>query len=523
MRTPWGVILVLALACAPPAWAQAGQGPEATPAAGDAEQRLLTLEAQMRGLLLENQALRAEVNELKKAPVAGAATGAGKIGTPPAEAKKDGVAIHASFKEGLKVKAEDGNFEAHIGGRLLTQSRFFIDHTRDNDSFFVREARLEMEGTVYKDYEFKVQADFGKGAAQLQDGFVGWKKLPWLGLRVGQLKEPFSLQQLTSARFIDFVERSPMDLLTPGRDLGVQLAGKCWDGRIEYALGFFNGNGKNNAADANDDKDLAARIVLRPFLPDDNALLKGLRIGAAVTDGNQKQNQGNFTTLDSATTFLAMNAGVRARGDRTRWNVEGAWTYGPFKLQGEATWQDLELNRAVNGVVSDEGIDFTSYYVEGLWVVTGESPAYDRRKPAKNFGSDGGPGQIELALRYSQFWVDDDIFARGFANTGNSTEGLDNWTAGVNWWLNPNTRVSVNYFHNDFWDDIPVGGIAEGKFGRPRGARARRSNGELRRASATKQAAEIAEEIGHPILWGGTEPHGSSARPAAPDRRSEGD
>lgn len=60
--------------------------------------------------------------------------------------------LKVESKDGLKVKSEDGNFSAHIGGRLLTHYRFVQDRpegagTRSSpDTFFVRQARLEMSG-----------------------------------------------------------------------------------------------------------------------------------------------------------------------------------------------------------------------------------------------------------------------------------------------------------------------------------------------------------------------------------------
>ncbi|MBI5368688.1 MAG: hypothetical protein HZA54_16755 [Planctomycetes bacterium] len=115
------------------------------------------------------------------APAAAAAAPAA-----PSPARKE-VSIKASFHDGAKLAAEDGNFDAHVGGRLITQSRWFLQSSRANDSFFVREARIQVDGSFWKDYEYKVQFDLGKGAAQLRDGYVGWKRYPWLTLRVGHL------------------------------------------------------------------------------------------------------------------------------------------------------------------------------------------------------------------------------------------------------------------------------------------------------------------------------------------------
>ncbi len=425
------------------------------------EQRLKAMEARMEQLATENAALRAEVDALKgKGPAAPAEAPTAR----PEEKKKD-AEFSVGWKDGFQLKSGDGNFSAHLGGRILLQSRHFIGETRASDTFLVREARIQADGTFYKDYEYKVEGDFGRGTVQLQDGYVGWKRHPEYSLRIGQMKEPFSLETLNSSRFMSFVERSPMSLLAPGRDIGLLLHGKAWEERLEYGLGVFNGNGRNVASDANDDKDVVARLVVKPFAPSEDPWTKGIRVGGAITYGSEKQAFGSLAAPDSGTTFLTMTSGVRSRQDRRRLNVEGAWLVGPVKLQGEATWMDLELHRFASGLPDNkvEGdAEFGSYYVEGLCVLTGEDAVLDRRKPKRNLLSDGGIGQVEVALRFSQFWTDEDLFDEGFATESRSTDGYDNWTAGVNWWLNPYTRVSLNYFHNEFWDDVLINGKSEG-------------------------------------------------------------
>lgn len=96
------------------------------------------------------------------------------------------------------MRTKDGNFEARIGGRVLTPYRDVLDRPDDDttpfwsvpDTAFVRQARFEMEGTLFKDWGFKVQTDFGTGAfsqsaatltaasvtGTLRDAFVEWKR-----------------------------------------------------------------------------------------------------------------------------------------------------------------------------------------------------------------------------------------------------------------------------------------------------------------------------------------------------------
>lgn len=71
-------------------------------------------------------------------------------------------------------------------------------------------------------------------------------------------------------------------------------------------------------------------------------------------------------------------------------------------------------------------------------------------KPIRNFDWNGGSGAIELKARYSGIDLNDEDFDGG---------RLNDLTLGVNWYLNPNTRVMFDYVradienHPDFNDD----------------------------------------------------------------------
>ncbi|MEK7793814.1 MAG: porin, partial [Candidatus Hydrogenedentota bacterium] len=54
------------------------------------------------------------------------------------------------------------------------------------------------------------------------------------------------------------------------------------------------------------------------------------------------------------------------------------------------------------------------------------------------FSEDRGAGAWELAVRYSQLDLTDHFLLGGQE---------DNFSAGVNWYLNPNMRIMLNYLH----------------------------------------------------------------------------
>ncbi|MBI3097675.1 MAG: hypothetical protein HYY93_05420 [Planctomycetes bacterium] len=419
--------------------------------------------------------LRAQV---KAAPRDGAGEtpaprGAGVPAGPGAgeKAKADSVEITASFKDGLKMKSADGNFTIDIGGRMEIQSRTFLSDNPGADTFFIREARIQAEGSFYKEWGYKVQYDFspsataGMSTPRLREGFVEWRRYPEFSLRTGQWKEPFSLQQTTSSRFIDFVERAVPDRLVPSYDLGVAAYGKPWDPYLSYEIGLFNGNGFNTT-DANDDKDLAARLQIRPFAGAESRWVKGLMLGGAVTTGNQTGSFGSISSPSTNTTFLTLNPGVTARGERTRWGGELAWIVGPFKLQGEYLASTVDLKRSSISSETRE-IDFDGWYLQGLYVLTGEEVQMQRRRPSSRFLEEGGWGQWEAAARYARFDSDAEL-TRTAASGGSalvsptgSTRGLDEWTIGLNWWPNPNTRISLDWVRNEFDRPVSFGGGAD--------------------------------------------------------------
>jgi phosphate-selective porin OprO/OprP len=123
-------------------------------------------------------------------------------------------------------------------------------------------------------------------------------------------------------------------------------------------------------------------------------------------------------------------------------NPELAVVWGSFSLQGEYFWTSLSSNEANDPV-------FQGAYLYGSWFITGErrhystsSARFSRVTPNGNF-FDSGFGAWELAARWS--WIDltDELVEGGEE---------DNFTFGVNWYLNPNYRLMFNYIYADVKD-----------------------------------------------------------------------
>jgi phosphate-selective porin OprO/OprP len=379
--------------------------------------------------------------------------------------------IHVTLKDGVHFKSADGNFDIILGGYVGIQYRILAHRPDDNvrsspDTWYIRQARPELSGFIYRDFDFRVQLDFPTGPAAisgtLQDCFAGWRYFPEFSLRVGQFKEPFGQEQTTPDRFLDFDERSEGDKFTPGRDLGAEVYGTIAGGLFTYEAGYFNGQGRA-ALDANKGKEVAGRLRVQPFAgSDDSFLLRGLRLGIAGTLGSvQKAAATGFT---SNTAYLNVNyltvAAVPTNlidGPQRRWGGELTWNHGPVGIRAEA-WRRADT---VDTAATYHRRLYTDAWNAGIsWLVTGEKkPVEGRLLPAEPFDPRGGTwGAFEVAARVDRVHLDGDLFTLGIAPAAGNANAVAGYSAGLNWYLTRNIRISPDLFWEVAGDPIAFAG-----------------------------------------------------------------
>ncbi|HEX7897299.1 MAG TPA: porin [Planctomycetota bacterium] len=369
----------------------------------------------------------------------------------PAEKPPADVPITLSWRDGLQFKADDGNFQATLGGRVLAHYRTIFDRpdngARTNpDTLYLRQARIDFQGKLYKEFDFRLYLDFPTGAAAVagtvQDAYLGWSRHPEFTVKVGQFKVPFSQEQTTTLRATDFVERTVLDRLAPGRDLGVLFSGKI--GAFEYEVGAFDGAGRA-VVDNNDEKDVAARFRVTP--------IDGLRLGVAGTFGDV--DSGSFNALDLTTTelqiqFLDATAGV-VDGKRTRIGAELTFLRESFGLRAE--WV-RRTDTVTQGTLDEDDVDATAWYAGVSWLLTGEKKTLEARIVPKSSFADGGWGAFELAVRAAGLSIDDEIFSAGVAPAAGNADKVTTFTVGINWYLTRNVRISPNFVVEKFNEEI---------------------------------------------------------------------
>ena len=317
--------------------------------------------------------------------------------------------------------------------------------------------------------------------------FMTFTQLPVVGnIRVGNQQDWLSLEHIESARFLDFMERSPiMDCFTGpnnnGYTPGISAFNMSANKRLAWELGVY----KNQYYDSGFPYSIGTnalsyggRVTCTPYYdePSDGRYLLHLGAGGEYRTMNTElpanQNGDNVrlrdrgearnasSTLDpnfaDTGNFYAKSQGVLV--------PEMAFQWGPALIQAE--WCALYFNNAQttqNAMYAGAAIPanyiahtgqslgnvfYQGGYIQALYFLTGENRQYNRQSgvfnrvvPFENWSLTRGAGCCgwgawQVGLRFD--WLD---LNSGYVRGGN----VQDVTVGLNWFLNPNARFQVNY------------------------------------------------------------------------------
>jgi phosphate-selective porin OprO and OprP len=356
------------------------------------------------------------------------------------------------WKNGIRMDSADGRFKLKFGGRI--QYDFGVINGGDledapdigdlSNGAEARRARLYVSGTIYENIDFKLQFDFAQGDADLKDAYMQFNDILAIGrIRIGQFKEPFSLDELTSSKYITFMERGLPNDLAPGRNAGIMIGDHILDQRMTWATGLFYQVDDYGATQQDGGAAFTSRVTGLPWYEDDGAKLLHLGIAYSLRDSDDTNTIRYRARPEAHFTERFTDTGDFGADMTQLFGAEAAWVHGPLSLQAEY------IGASVSG--TDDGVGspmFNSFYVQGSYFLTGEHRNYDRKKgafkrvqPKRNFREDGGWGAWEVAARYSYL----DLRASGLPD---SARRLEDITLGVNWYINPNVRLMGNYIRS---------------------------------------------------------------------------
>jgi len=381
------------------------------------------------------------------------------------------------MKNGVGIQSADGKNTVQLMGRLHMDYRgysagYASGATKTDtltDVLDIRRARLGMKGQLDKDFKYEIQGTYGGDngmgdtSTTLDIAFADYAANPAAILRVGKFKMPFSLEQLTSSNNIDFMERSFANQnegeYVPAKETGVMVHGSPIAG-TSYGLAYSRGRGNKSATYDSPDFIGRGSANIAKLMGRDDIVT---HLGFGYSTGKVKSATSYASARDESRAYSGFFNGteaVTAGSTRTRSVVEYAVAYGPYKAQGEffqIGYSDMTGTNAGSNSINMN-------YNELLWNITGESHNYSNTagtfgwiKPNTKFSTNGGLGAWQVGVRLSDFDGSDFTAASG------KTTKATSMTYGLNWYMNDNVRVMLNYVETKYDSTVSVSGASMDK------------------------------------------------------------
>jgi phosphate-selective porin OprO/OprP len=392
------------------------------------------------------------------------------IAAVPADAQSKGKRGFVWDDRPTIVFGEDVNVA--VTGRALVEWRWF-DPEIGEDLFALRAGRLGLKGDLTRHFDWEIEREIGAGDLEADDSriefgdwkdiYVRWRTFDAARVKAGRFKIPFGLEQNTGVSELDFAYRAlGSRTIAPGRDTGVMVSGEL--GRFGYEAGVFDDDGDNAESSeiqfVQEGQDLenvgpsfAVRVTGDLFRVLPVGRLRSANFGVAYTSSDVPEGL-NSLRGESFWGTEDFSERVYVKGRRQRLGAQFDWSPGPTSLKAE--WMQSREQRKEQSNRNEDLSDFIAngWYVSGTWFVTGEDKDdnVNARRPLLR----GGPGAIELAVRYEQLGFES-ASKQGTPFTNPRAEHLTPnsdsvFTFGVNWITSRWTRVIVNAVHEDFED-----------------------------------------------------------------------
>jgi phosphate-selective porin OprO/OprP len=401
------------------------------------------------------------------------------------------------------IATSDGRFTANLRVTvMLDTAKYFQKHAlpsavtnRDlNDGTNFRRARFGIDGKIFKDFDYALIYEFGgsglEDTGHIQEAWVQYTALkPWR-IKVGAFEPNIGLAAAVSTSQMPIMERPAAAEVARNVAAGdsrsaVQVTGNGLWGEGDsgmavrwFASGALTGNtvstlnsGGGFAVQPTDEQTaIIGRLAIAPFASTDWQAHLGVNAqrvtqpndaGAATAPRYPIQLR-DRPELRVDGTRLVDTGGIDSKG-ATVLGAEAAFSIQNFLIESE--YFKYKIERRITGATTPSDPHFKGWYVQGVWVLTGENRPYnpgearfDAPKMNYNFNPAAGTwGAFELAARYSVLNLNYHDCGKGIAVPASPAACFDAVrggeqkisTIGVNWYLNPTIRMMLDYQHVD--------------------------------------------------------------------------
>ena len=204
-------------------------------------------------------------------------------------------AIEAAWAEAPQGSGTSADAEQMLYGRNVTGfvsapkfGGYYIgkydysdrDGAHGGNGFTQRLIRLYVDGTILRDFKYRIQVQVNNNAFHMKDVFVEWQRYDFARIKFGQFKRAFGFENpmnpwdILTGDYSYFTKRMTGDYYGDtwsggGRDQGIQLqgdllpVGKDRHKLFHYQVGVWNGPGINKG-DNDGKKDVIGTLQIQP-------------------------------------------------------------------------------------------------------------------------------------------------------------------------------------------------------------------------------------------------------------------
>lgn len=291
----------------------------------------------------------------------------------------------------------------------------------------LRRARLSLKLPLGSDWSTKVQVAINEGedSYETKDLYFRYRGFNFADIKIGQSKEPFGLENVTSSGNSLFTERS-LSTFALGRSKGINFSDS--NRRYSWSLGAYKVE-QNGKVKADGDKAYTARVTVSPINKDDKYNHFGLAYSTRDLQGAEYEIKTNGG-VDSAFNFL--DTRNIATDTIVKKGAEAAWGRGPISLQGE--YQYLQID----ALDTNQSAAYQGYYTQLSYFLTNDHRPYKKGR-FSSVKPNSNNGAWELTLRKSAL----QSVEIGAANK-NSAIDIETTVLGVNYYLSKKVKFMLN-------------------------------------------------------------------------------
>jgi len=374
-------------------------------------------------------------------------------------------ALDATAEDGILVfESPDHAFKWWFDARVYIDAAAYFDdsplYDPDSDDYgdyedfqdslaggaFLRRVRFAIKTQIWDDWYAEVDMDFAEEAAAVKDAYMSYRGL--FGgngrVRVGNFRQPFGLEEVTTSRNLMFMERSQgTEPFVVGRRVGVEVT--KWTPDFRWSASMFGADVEDYYKEANEQVSFAARLNYTPINTEESTLM----IGGSATYQKPTFEGGSVKYNTRPESNVSDTKFVYAKiKDIDKYNVFGgelAYVNKRLTFQGEYMAAKIDV------LEEDDSISYSGGYAMVSYFLTDDSRKYDYTDAEfSRIIPNTESGAWEIAARVSTVDLNDE-------DAGEENGASTSYTLGVNYYPNPNVKLMLNYGYVDN-DEYATGG-----------------------------------------------------------------